>query len=345
MTNMQSHPDGSLSDDELRWLCRRADGGFGVIMTCAAHVAEDGHAWPGQLGVFDDRHVPGLTRLAAAIGERGAVGLVQLFHGGVRADSALTGQPVWSASAVELPGVPTPRAATDDDLARVIDQFAAAAARCARAGFDGVELHGAHGYLFGQFLSTVQNRREDRWGGPLEHRARLLLDAVRAVRAAVPAGFAVGVRQSPEDFGQSMGLDLDESLTVAGWLGALGIDFLHVSLWDVARMTAKRPDQHAVPLFRAAVPAAIPVIAAGKVWTRADADGVLARGADAVALGRSAILNPDWPRRAAEPAWQPQRPPVTHAALRALDLNETFATYMRRWKGFVVDEPAPTGAA
>jgi 2,4-dienoyl-CoA reductase-like NADH-dependent reductase (Old Yellow Enzyme family) len=153
----------------------------------------------------------------------------------------------------------------------------------------------------------------------------------------VPPGFVVGVRLSPENFGQSVGLDLDESLTVAGWLAEAGIDFLHLSLWDVARMTTKRPDAHAVALFRAVLPAALPIVVAGKVWTREDAEAVLSRGAAAVALGRSGILNPEWPRRITDPAWRPMRPPVTHAALRALDLNDTFARYMRLWKGFVQD--------
>lgn len=337
LTNMQSHPDGSMSDDELRWLARRADGGFGVIETCAAYVAADGKAWAGELGVHDDAMTPGLERLAGRLATTGALGVVQLFHGGVRASEALTGEPLWSASAVPQPNVPTPRAATEEDLHRVVGQFAAAAARCARAGLAGVELHGAHGYLFGQFLSSVQNRREDAWGGPLERRAKLLLDAVRAVRAATSPGFVVGVRISPEDFGQSVGLDLDESLTVAGWLADAGIDFLHVSLWDVRRMTTKRPDEHAIPLFRAAVPRDVPIVVAGKVWTRADGEEALARGADAVALGRSGILNPDWPRRVAAEGEEPRRPPVTHDELLALSLNDTFARYMRAWKGFVVE--------
>jgi 2,4-dienoyl-CoA reductase-like NADH-dependent reductase (Old Yellow Enzyme family) len=86
MTNQQSHPDGSLSEEELRWLVRRAEGGFGTVTTCAAHVAKDGQGWPGELGVFDDALLPGLRRLAAALRERGAASLVQIFHGGVRAE-------------------------------------------------------------------------------------------------------------------------------------------------------------------------------------------------------------------------------------------------------------------
>ena len=90
LTNMQSHADGSLGDDELRWLSSRADGGFGVVMTCAAHLARDGQGWPGELGVFDDSLLPGLTTIATALRDRGATSIVQIFHGGLRADPALT---------------------------------------------------------------------------------------------------------------------------------------------------------------------------------------------------------------------------------------------------------------
>jgi 2,4-dienoyl-CoA reductase-like NADH-dependent reductase (Old Yellow Enzyme family) len=330
MTNKQSHADGSLGDDELRWLCSRADGGFGVVMTCAAHVAKDGQGWPGELGIFDDALLPGLTTLAAALRERGAVSIVQIFHGGLRADPAVSGVLPWSASAGD--GV---REATADDLARVVEQFAAAADRAKRAGFDGVELHGAHGYLFTQFLSSEQNRRADAWGGSLENRARLLRDALRAVRAQVGRSFTVGVRLSPENFGNAKGLDLDESVQTARWLAEDGADFVHLSLWRALEPTAKRPSEHALSIFRAALPLDVAIIAAGAVWTRAEADAVIALGADLVALGRSAIINRDWPVRARQQAWEPRRPPVTVDDLRAEGLGDPFRAYMCTWKGFV----------
>jgi 2,4-dienoyl-CoA reductase-like NADH-dependent reductase (Old Yellow Enzyme family) len=337
MTNQQSHDDGSLSDDELYWLELRARGGFGVVETCAAHIALDGQGWRGELGVHDDRLAPGLRRLARTISAEGALGLVQLFHGGLRAPAALLGHPPWSASAQALPDGTPVRAATEDDLARVIGQFRDAARRAHDAGFEGVELHGAHGYLLSQFFSTTYNTRDDRWGGSLEGRARLAREATRAVRAAVPERFVVGVRLSPEDHGNARGLDLDESIAIARWLAEDGADFIHVSLWDARKNTKKRPDQHAIPLFRAALPPAVRLVAAGEVWTRADADALLERGADAVAVGRAAIANPAWAARVADPAWQPRRPPLSVAELGERGLSERFAGYMRNWKGFVAD--------
>ncbi len=330
MTNQQSHDDGSLSDDELRWLVSRAAGGFGVVMTCAAHVAKDGQGWPGELGIFDDALLPSLERLAGALRRHEAVSIVQIFHGGVRADATASGIRPWSASEIE-----GARPATKEDIERVIGEFGKAAARAKRAGFDGVEIHGAHGYLFTQFLSATQNQRTDEWGGSLEGRARLIREVMRRVREETGAGFTVGVRLSPEDFGNARGLDLDESVQTARWLAEDGADFIHVSLWDVHRNTTKRPDQHAVPLFRQALPEHVKVLTAGKIWTRADAEHQLALGADAVALGRSAILNPEWPLRAQTDGWEPRRPPVSIDELRDRSLSPRFAEYMRRWKGFV----------
>jgi 2,4-dienoyl-CoA reductase-like NADH-dependent reductase (Old Yellow Enzyme family) len=335
MTNKQSHEDGTLSDDELHWLTARADGGFGIVMSCATHVAKDGQGWPGELGIFGDEHIPGWSRVAAAMRTRGALSFAQIFHGGVRADATVSGVQPWSASEGE-----GARAATEEDLERVIGQFVAGAMRAKSAGLDGVEIHGAHGYLFTQFLSRTMNRREDRWGGSLENRARLLREVTRKIRSRVGHDFTVGVRLSPEDFGNAKGLDLDESLQVASWLAEDGVDFVHVSLWRSQQNTAKRPEEHALPLFRKAIPSDVRLLVAGTIWTRGEADHLLELGADGVALGRSAIVNPHWPILARDPSWEPKRPPVSLEDLRAAGLSPRFAEYMKAWKGFVREEPA-----
>jgi 2,4-dienoyl-CoA reductase-like NADH-dependent reductase (Old Yellow Enzyme family) len=328
LTNWQSEPDGLLGDAELAFLARRADGGFGLVTTCATYVAEDGKGWRGELGIDRDACIPGLTRLANRIHAGGARAMVQLFHGGARAEQ----NPLpWSASAWN-DGKLAPRAGTVDEIARTIDAFVEAAARVQIAGFDGVELHGAHGYLLSQFLSRTMNLRDDDWGGPLANRARLVRETTQRVRARCGPQFAVGVRISLEDFGQAHGLDLDESLEVCRWLADDGADFIHVSLWDVGRHTAKRPDTHALTLVRDVLPRDVAIFTAGKIWTHEDAEAVLARGADVVALGRSAILNPDWPR---DP--HVTRPPVTRAQLAERAVSPVFAQYLTNWKNFVSD--------
>jgi 2,4-dienoyl-CoA reductase-like NADH-dependent reductase (Old Yellow Enzyme family) len=339
MTNLQSLPDGRLGDDELAWLARRADGGFGLVSTCAAYVALDGKAWDGQLGVDRDDQLPGLARLASRIRRGGAVAIAQLFHGGVRAASKLTGEQVWSASTWNEDGASfeVPRAATVDDIEHVIERFAAAAVRVQRAGFDGIELHAAHGYLLSQFLSATMNPRDDGWGGELAGRARLVREVLRACRERTGTGFTIGVRLSLEDYGHARGLDLDDNLQVARWLAEGGADFVHVSLWDAAAMTKKRPAEHAIPLVRAALPERVAIFAAGSIWSRADAERLVERGASVVALGRAAILDPDWPRHACVAEWEPVRPPITRAQLLERAVSPVFAQYLSRWKNFVAD--------
>jgi len=345
MTNMQSHDDGTLSDEELRWLARRAQGGFGIVTTCAAHVRADGQGWDGELGAFDDAQLPGLTQLADALAAHGALGMVQLFHGGARAPSRLTGQQPWSASAFQLrPSSEATRAATEAEILETIEAFAAAAARCEAAGFAGVELHGAHGYLLCQFLGRLTNPRSDRWGGPrLQDRARLLLETLRAVRERCSERFIVGVRISPEI--QDMGVDVDESQRLARWLAEQGADFVHVSLWDAWQPTRKYPDQ-TTPLtttFREALPQGCPLMVAGGVWTPAQARELFAQGADFVAMARAAIGNPDWPKLARSEGYTPMRPPFTPSALAEAELSPAFIAYMRRWAGFVTDGAPPKG--
>lgn len=331
LTNLQSHSDGSLSDEELHFLAMRADGGFGLVSTCAAYVSQDGKAWPGELGLHEDAMLPGLTRLAARIHTGGALAGAQLFHGGLRADSAVSGLSTWSASAAE-----GAREGTEEDIYTVIAAFAAAATRCAAAGFDAVELHGAHGYLLSQFLSTVYNCRTDGYGGSLDNRMRLILEVLRAVRAAAP-NIVIVVRLSPEDFGQAKGLDLDETLEVAKRLADNGMDVLHLSLWRAHLHTVKRPEAHPTMLFRKAVGEQVPIVVAGQIWTREEAEAQLALGANAVAVGRAAIVNHDWPRRIHTAPDSIVRPPVTEAHLRAEGLSPRFASYMRNWKNFVTE--------
>lgn len=333
LTNQQSHPDGTVSEPELRFLARRARGGFGLLETCAAHVEPAGQAFDGQLGVWGDHQLPGLARVAAALASHGALSVAQLHHGGVRSPSRLTGVQPLSASAFheDKPGFEVPRPATEADLDRLIHAFRDAARRCAAAGFGGVEIHGAHGYLLGQFLSTVHNTRSDAWGGPLEGRARLLREVTRAVRSAVPASFAVGVRLSPESMGQAVGLDLDESLQIASWLADDGVDWIHLSLWFAERNTTKYPDRHAVPMFRDAVPAEVALLAAGNVWSAGDAQRLLDLGAQVVSVGRAAIVDPDWPVHAMA-GREPIRAPRTPAQYAAVDVEGPFVAYLRRFK-------------
>ena len=327
LTNTQSAPDGTLGDQELAWLRRRAAGGWGLISTCAAFVSTEGHAWKGQLGIAGDPHLPGLTRLASALTGAGGTAIVQLYHGGKKADQA-----PQRLSTADRGGV---RGATAADIARVTDDFVAAALRAHQAGFAGVEIHGANGYLFTQFLAPADNPRTDAWGGDLANRARFLRDTVRAVRSAVPVDFTVGVRLSPVDAWAKRGLVLADGVRVAAWMADDGVDYVHLSLGDAAGPPPHEDGPPVVTAIRAAVDPAVPVFAAGGIWTRADATRARQAGADVVVLGRAAIAHPDWPRASGDASFTPIRPPWSAAHLRSVDVGESFLGYVSSFPGMV----------
>lgn len=334
LTNSQSHDDGSLSDVERNWLLMRARGGFGLTMTCAAHVQAQGRGFPGQLGIFDDAHVAGLERLASEIREAGSLSSVQLHHAGMRSPAELIGTTPVCPSVNEEFGA---RALGTGEVEQLVEDFVLAAERADRAGFDGVELHGAHGYVLCQFLSSEINHREDRYGGPLENRARPLLEVIDGIRARCRADFQLGVRLSPERFGML----LPEVQLLARQLMQGGqVDYLDMSLWDVFKepedeeLRGRTLLSYFTELDRGDTRLGV----AGKVSRPADAAACLDAGADFVLLGRAAILSHDFPLQAArDPDFVPPHLPVSRDYLRAQGLGERFIDYMAVWKGFVAD--------
>ena len=337
MTNKQSHPDGRLSDDEIQWLEARSKGAFGIITTAATNVQADGKGWEGEFGTWSDDHLEGLTSLADAIKAHGGVGLVQLFHGGMRAPESLTGFQPKSASINELgKGLGVSRAMENDEIETTIKAFGQAAKRCEAAGFHGVELHGAHGYLIAQFLGSATNQREDQWGGDQVKRTRFLDEIVREVRRCTGPMFLVGVRLSPVL--SSCGMDLEDALETTRLCNEMEIDFIHVSCWDIAE-TGTHGGQ-TLPYtthFRQAVKEDIPLITTGAVWDKDDAHEAMSQGGDFVGVARAGIAHPDWPSYLVEDAVSPTTPPFTPEWLAEAYLNPTFIDYMRRWDGFVVD--------
>jgi len=334
MTNCQSHPDGRLSDDEYRWLVTRAEGGFALTMTCAATVQREGFGFPGQLGVYSDDHVEGLSRLAAGITAHSSHAVVQLHHAGMRSPVTLTGRPAQCPSDDEATGA---QAMTRDEVKRSIEAFIEAARRCERAGFDGVELHGAHGYLICEFLSAETNRRDDEYGGSLENRSRFLLEAVDGVRAACRSTFSLGVRLSPERFGMQV-LEVRE---VAQRLMVDGrIDYLDMSFWDCFKEPedATLHGRSLMSYFTDLNRGSVRLGAAGKILTGTQALSVLNAGIDVVVIGRAAILHHDFPTRVVrDPEFQAVPTPVTPDYLHDEGLSDTFINYMRNWKGFVTE--------
>lgn len=324
LTNLQSHADGSLSDDELDWLVARGEGGFAMVMTCAAHVSPEGQCWDGQLAVWDDRFLPGLTRLAEGLRASGTVSCVQLQHGGVRASRALSGhQPVgaWDDAAKGA------RALSTEEVQRTVRDFVDAAVRCERAGFDGVQVHGAHAYLLAQFLDTRANHRTDQYGGSAPNRARVFHEVVDGIRAATGPDFQVGMRLTPE----RSGIPLAESTALAAELMARGgLDHLDISSWDVTKFPFETAyDGHLIEHFTSLERGATRLGVAGGIVSAADARWCLERGADFVTVGTAGILHHDFARRAlADPAFEMTSTPVTREHLRTERLGADFIEYL-----------------
>ena len=332
MTNQQSHEDGRLSEDELHWLSLRAKGQFGLVMTCASHVQEVGKGFPGQLGIFSEALVPGHKTLVESIQKHGSLAVLQLHHAGMRSpQEIIEGSPVCPSANEKLGA----RALSLSEVEQLRDDFISAAIRSQKCGYDGVEVHGAHGYILTQFLSAEINFRTDHYGGSLENRARLLFEIVDGIRETCGNQFLVGVRLSPEKFG----MDLLEIKQVCEQLIDEGkIDFLDLSLWDSFKQPEEEQHQHLSLLehFTNLDLKEVKLTVAGKIGSGKDVQRILDAGVDFVTIGRSAILHHDFPVKVMEtPDFVPDATPVTKAHLRKEGLGEAFIDYMAKWPGFV----------
>jgi len=332
LTNLQSHADGSLSDEEFHWLTMRARGGFGLVSTCAAHVQAIGQGFAGQLGVFADHHVRGLSRLAEEIRRHDCLAFAQLHHAGLRSPEALIGTRPVSAFDDEKSGA---RALSTAEVEQLAADFVAAAQRAEQAGFDGVQLHGAHGYLIAQFLDGRRNQRGDRYGGSLENRARLIFEILREIRAQCRPDFLLSVRLSPDRFGMTVA----ETPTLAQWLLESGLlDLLELSMWDVFREAEEEAYRGCSLLsyFSGLPRGDVCLAAAGKLYGAPQVQRAVDAGLDVVSIGRAGILHHDFPERCRRDAeFQMHGLPVTEEYLHREGLSDAFIGYMRNWEGFV----------
>jgi 2,4-dienoyl-CoA reductase-like NADH-dependent reductase (Old Yellow Enzyme family) len=326
-----SATDGFANDWHYVHLGSRAIGGAGLVIVEATAVAPEGRITPGCLGLWSDEQIAPLARIASFVKQHGAVAGIQIAHAGRKASAAVPwqggaslsdadgGWPTLAPSAIafgsNLPKIP--RAMTDADIVRVQHDFVATAKRAVTAGFEWLELHAAHGYLFNEFLSPLSNQRTDRYGGSFENRTRFLVDTARSVRQIWPETLPLAVRISAIDWVPG-GWDIEQSVALARLLKNEGVDLIDCSsggLMPDAKINAVPGYQ--VP-FAAQVrrDAGIATAAVGFITEAKQADDIIRHGqADIVLLARQFLRDPYWPSHAARDLGQKDKlpPPPQYA--------------------------------
>ena len=295
MTHFGSQADGLISDQERTFLSNRA-GDMGMFITAATLVQKDGKAFHGQPEATGEHCLDSLKETAQILQQQGAKAILQIHHGGSKAiDDLLDGLDKISASASETEHA---REATAEEVEVLIASYAQAADLALRAGFDGVEIHGANAYLIQQFYSAQSNRRNDQWGSSLENRMRFplaVIDAVVAVREKHQRDdFIIGYRFSPEEPGDD-GLTMTETGALIDALVQKPLQYLHVSLWEFDKKIRRGGDtaQTRMQFIHERINGKLPLIGVGNLFT---ADQILAAyetgWAEFIALGKTVMINP-----------------------------------------------------
>jgi 2,4-dienoyl-CoA reductase-like NADH-dependent reductase (Old Yellow Enzyme family) len=323
-----SSTDGFADDWHLVHLGSRAVGGAALVMAEATAVEARGRISPHDLGLWKDEHVEPLARVTRFVRAHGAVPALQLAHAGRKASVARPWDgdrpvsppagwtPIVAPSAVPFDdGYQTPAALDEPQIAAVVDAFAAAARRALTAGFEALEIHGAHGYLIHEFLSPIANRREDRWGGTFENRIRFLVETVRAVRRVVPDATPLFVRLSTTDWLGPNGWTVEDAIALARRLKDDGVDLIDCSSGGIAPRVHvdAGPGYQVANAARIRAEAGIATAAIGLITSATQAEQTLRTGqADMVFLARELLRDPYWPLRAARELGAPVPAPVQY---------------------------------
>ncbi|AQV98406.1 2,4-dienoyl-CoA reductase [Cupriavidus necator] len=310
MEENMADADHAPSEELMRLYKAWAEGGAGLLITGNVMVDSRAMTGPGGVVLEDARHLDRFRRWAQVGRSRGAQFWLQINHPG-RQMPANLGQPTWAPSAVPLNlgnmsrHFNTPQAMTQEVIEDVIQRFARTAQLGEQAGFTGVEIHAAHGYLLSQFLSPLSNQRTDAWGGPLENRARLLIEIVKAVRAVVSPGFAVAVKLNSADF-QRGGFSADDARQVVKMLNELAVDLVELSggSYEAPAMQGEARDGRTLAREAYFVDfardiramAKMPVMVTGGIRRRPVAEQVVRSGVDMVGIGTALAVDPNLPR-------------------------------------------------
>jgi 2,4-dienoyl-CoA reductase-like NADH-dependent reductase (Old Yellow Enzyme family) len=310
-----SSGDGFANDWHLVHLGSRAVGGAGLVLTEAAAVEPRGRISPADLGIYSDAHIEMLTRITRFLREHGAVPGIQIAHAGRKGSTRVPweggavipesegGWQTVAPSAIPFrPGEPAPAELSKEEIGAMVEAFAAATRRAAAAGFQVVEIHGAHGYLINEFLSPLSNHRTDEYGGTFDGRIRFALEVAAAVRSAWPDSLPLFMRISAIDWMEG-GWQIEDSVELARRLGPLGIDLIDCSSGGIVPQARIQvgPSYQTPFAGRIRRDAGVLTGAVGMITEPAQADGILRAGqADMVLLAREFLRNPYWPLHAAK---------------------------------------------
>jgi 2,4-dienoyl-CoA reductase-like NADH-dependent reductase (Old Yellow Enzyme family) len=314
MTNFSSNPDGTVSDAEVSYYARRSSG-VSMVITACTYVTPNGKGFHGEFAGDKDEMIPSLSQLAKAIKEQGAKAILQIFHGGRMCPpelvpngeivSASDVPAVRGGASTEEPDV-KPRPLTVNEVEEIIKAFGETTRRAIEAGYDGVEIHGANGYLIQQFFSPHSNRREDQYGGSLEKRMTFPLAIVDEVQKVVKEHatpeFIVGYRFSPEE-PETPGITMGDTLKLVDTLANKGLTYLHVSLgefFSTARRGVEDTNKTRIEYLLETINNRVPLIGVGSIYTADDARKAFKTGVPLLALGRELIIDPDWVQKVAE---------------------------------------------
>jgi 2,4-dienoyl-CoA reductase-like NADH-dependent reductase (Old Yellow Enzyme family) len=299
----QAESDGTITDAHVEHYAKMAQAGVSLIIVEHTYVLPSGKASERQLGIYKDELVPGLKRLSQAVHRRGAKVGLQINHAGAKASAEVIGMQPLGPSDIPVPDGKAPRPASRAELEEISSAFASAAKRAVQAEFDLVEIHGAHGFLLGQFLSPYTNNRGDSYGGNFENRCRFPLEVVSKVRQAIGQDFILFYRLGADDLTPG-GLTIEESARFAPLLAQEGIDCIDVSggLCGSAPEHLQSTQGYFAPLAEAINKAVeIPIIVAGGITEPEFADMLVREHkVDLVAVGRAQVKDPHWAARARE---------------------------------------------
>lgn len=305
MTTWSANPDGTISEQELEFYKRRSQN-VGLVITGCTYVTPSGIGFTHEFAAYDDRFINSLEKLAAAAKSGGAPAILQIFHAGNKAIPELVpNNDVISASASNVKSgdfmkrVVQSREMTENEIQETIRAFGDVTKRAIKAGFDGIELHGAHGFLLQNFFSPLFNQRNDRWGGDLEGRMRFPLAVLQEVKNVVyeyaTKPFAIGYRISPEE-SVTGGLRLEDTYKLLDRLISSGISYIHTSLVSINdSYPVESPNgPRTIELILNHIAGRVPVIAAGKIRTPSQAQEAISTGLPLVAIGKGLVINPEW---------------------------------------------------